>query len=201
MSAISRTMRGTVRGTSDTDDVVGTARGHATIPRDSVFRRLVATETRLPGTIARLALGLVIFPHGAQKMFGWFGGYGFAGTYEYFTTKVGLPGVLAAAAIIVELASAIMLIFGALSRVAAIGMTAVMIGAILTTHLPHGLFMNWNGTKAGEGFEFHLLAIGLALVVLVTGGGKASIDRAFMKRRPAEGGSLGLQPVTRAETS
>jgi len=196
MSATSRT----IRGTSDTDDVVGTARGDATVPRDSVFQKLVVTDGRLPGTIARLVLGIVMFPHGAQKMFGWFGGYGLVGTYEFLTTKVGLPGVMAAGAIIVELVAAVLLIFGALSRLAAVGIGAVMIGAMVTTHLRHGLFMNWDGSRSGEGFEYHLLAIGLALVVLVAGGGAASIDRAFMKRRPAEGGSLGLQPVTRAET-
>jgi putative oxidoreductase len=138
-----------------------------------------------------------MFPHAAQKVLGWFGGYGFAGTYGFFTTKVGLPGVIAAAAIIIEFVSSILLIFGALSRLAAIGIMAIMLGAIVTTHAPHGFFMNWANTKAGEGFEYHLLAIGLALVVLVAGGGAASIDRLFMRRRPAEGGSVGLQPVTR----
>jgi putative oxidoreductase len=196
MSATSRT----IRGTSDTDDVVGTSRGHATIPGDSFFRRLVATDARWPSAIARLTLGLVMFPHGAQKMFGWFGGYGFAGTYGFLTTKAGLPGVLAAAAIIVELTSAVLLIVGALSRLGALGITAMMIGAIVTTHLPHGFFMNWGGDKTGEGFEYHLLAIGLALVVLVGGGGALSIDRAFMRRRPAAGGSMGMQPVTRDTT-
>lgn len=196
MSATTRPMRGEI----DTDDVAGTARGDATVPEDTFFRRLVSTHARMPGTIARLVLGLVMFPHGAQKMFGWFGGYGFSGTFGFFTTKVGLPGVVAAAVIILELTCAVLLILGALSRLAALGTGAIMVGAIVTTHLPNGFFMNWTGTKAGEGFEYHLLAIGLALVVLVAGGGKASVDRAFMKRRPAEGGSLGLQPVTRPET-
>lgn len=196
MSASSRT----IRGTSDTDDIVGTTRGDATVPNDSLFRRLVATDARWPATIARLTLGLVMFPHAAQKVLGWFGGYGFAGTYGFFTTKVGLPGVLAATAIIVEFTSALLLIFGVLSRLGALGIMAIMIGAIVTTHAPHGFFMNWSGTQAGEGFEYHLLALGLGLVVLVAGGGAASIDRALMRRRPAEGGSLGLQPVTRDAT-
>jgi putative oxidoreductase len=195
MSATSRT----IRGTSDTDDVIGTTRGDATVPVNTFFRRLVGTDARLAPTIARLALGIVMFPHGSQKMFGWFGGYGFAGTYGFFTTKVGLPGVIAAGVIIVELISSLMLIFGALSRIGAIGIAAIMVGAMITTHLPNGFFMNWEGNKAGEGFEYHLLALGLALVVLVAGGGLASVDRAMMKRRPAEGGSLGMQPVTRAE--
>jgi putative oxidoreductase len=197
MSAVSRT----VRRESDTDDVLGTARGDATIPDDGVFPRLVATHARWPEAMARLVLGLVMFPHGAQKMFGWFGGHGFAGTYGFFTTHVHLPGVVAAAAILVEFVSAVLLILGALSRLAALGIAAIMVGAVVTTHLPNGFFMNWEGAKAGEGFEYHLLAIGLALIVVVAGGGRASVDRALMRRRRAEGGSLGLQPVTRPETS
>jgi putative oxidoreductase len=197
MSATSRT----VPRTSDTDDVLGTARGDATMPAGSFFQDLVRTDARWPGAIARLTLGLVMLPHGAQKMFGWFGGHGFVGTFGFFTTRVGLPGVVAAAVIIVEFVSAILLVVGALSRLAALGIGAIMIGAVYTTHLPNGFFMNWEGGKSGEGFEYHLLALGLALVVLVAGGGAGSIDRAFMKRRPAQGGSVGLQPVTRPETA
>ena len=193
MSATGRS----VRGTSDTDDVLGTARGHATVPANSAFRRLVTTDARWPQAIARLTLGFVMFPHGAQKVLGWFGGNGFAGTYEYLSTKGGLPGVLAAAVILGELTCAVLLIVGALSRLAALGIAAIMIGAVVTVHAPNGFFMNWYGSKGGEGVEYHLLALGLAVAVLVGGGGAASIDRAFMRRRPAPGGSMGMQPITR----
>jgi putative oxidoreductase len=186
MSATSRTFR----GTSDTDDRVGTTRADATLPRYSALYQLVATDRRAVGTIARLALGIVMFPHGAQKMLGWFGGQGFAGTYSYFTTQAGLPGVIAGAEIIAEFVASLLLIFGAFTRVAAFAIMTIMIGAILLVHLPHGFFMNWTGQQAGEGFEYHLLAIGLALVGIIVGGGIVSVDRMLMKRRTAEGGSL-----------
>jgi putative oxidoreductase len=143
---------------------------------------LVATDGRASGTVARLALGLVIFPHAAQKVFGWFGGYGLSATYGFFTTKMGLPSVIAASVIFLEAVGSILLIVGAFSRVAAAGILAVMIGAVITTHADHGFFMNWNGTQLGEGFEFHLLAIGLSIVTIIVGGGALSVDRLLTKR-------------------
>ncbi|MBX3187614.1 MAG: DoxX family protein [Labilithrix sp.] len=152
---------------------------------------VVETNPSWAAVVARLTLGLVMFPHAAQKVLGWFGGAGLAATYASFTEKIGLAPALAAAAIAIELCASIMLIFGLLTRVAAVGIMVVMAGAIATVHLPYGFFMNWWGTQAGEGFEYHLLAIGLAVVAAILGGGKCSIDRVLMRRRPAEGGSIG----------
>jgi putative oxidoreductase len=180
---------------TDTDDVVATARAHATVPRASALYRLVATDDRIAGTIARLTLGIVMFPHGAQKLFGWYGGYGFSGTYGHFM-KMGIPGPIAALAVVTEVVASLMLIAGAFTRVAAVGIIAMMLGAMALVHSQNGFFMNWTGNKAGEGFEYHLLATGLALAVFVFGAGKASIDRLLMMRRPAEGGSLS-EPITR----
>lgn len=191
MSATSRGFR-----SGDTDDIVGTTRADATLPRETAFRRLVATDGGAAGATARLVLGLVMFPHAAQKVFGWFGGYGFQGTYTSFTTKLGLPGPLAGAVILTELLASIMLVLGVLTRVAAFGVMAIMIGAIVLVHAPNGFFMNWSGSQAGEGFEYHLLAIGLALVSVILGAGALSLDKALAKRRPAEGGSV-VEPVTR----
>lgn len=129
--------------------------------------------------IARLVLGVVMFPHGAQKMLGWFGGYGFAGTMGFFTDTMHIPAVFAFLAILAEFAGALGLIVGLFSRVAAFGIASVMTVAILTSHLANGFFMNWYGTQKGEGFEYHLLALGLALIVMIHGGGKASIDGAI----------------------
>lgn len=193
MSATSRALRGTSR---DSDAVAArTGAPVTTAPRRSALHDLVATDGRAPGTIARLALGIVMFPHAAQKVFGWFGGYGLEGTYGFFTTKLGLPGVLAATAIACEFIGSLLLIAGAFTRLGAAMIMAVMIGAVITSHLDVGFFMNWNGTQAGEGFEFHLLAIGLCLVTIVIGGGALSVDRWMMKSmrrevRP-ETGSLG----------
>ena len=143
---------------------------------------LFKTKDSTAPLIARLALGLVMFPHGAQKMLGWFGGYGFSGTMGFFTEKMHIPAGFAFLAILAEFAGSLGLLVGALSRVAAFGIGTVMAVAILTTHATNGFFMNWYGNQKGEGFEYHLLAIGLALVVMIHGAGKASVD-AFIARR------------------
>lgn len=143
---------------------------------------LVKTNDSFAPVIARLALGIVMFPHGAQKALGWFGGYGFHGTMGFFTDKMHIPAPLAFLAIAAEFAGSIGLILGCLSRVAAFGIASNMVVAILTVHLANGFFMNWfQAPDKGEGFEYHLLAIGLALIVMIYGAGKASVDRAIAK--------------------
>jgi len=125
--------------------------------------------------IARLALGLVILPHGMQKLLGLFGGYGFRATVEYFT-GTGIPAPVAVLIILGESLGALLLVFGLISRVSAAGIALIMLGAVFLVHLQNGFFMNWFGTQKGEGFEYHILAIGLALIVLLRGGGKWSLD-------------------------
>jgi putative oxidoreductase len=137
---------------------------------------LFKTDNSPAPLIARLALGLVMFPHGAQKALGWFGGYGYDGTMGYFTGTLGIPALFAFLVIVAEFAGAIGLITGFLTRVSAFGIAAVMGGAIAMAHNGNGFFMNWTGQQAGEGYEYHLLAISLALIVLIAGAGKASID-------------------------
>jgi len=151
--------------------------------RGGAARRVLATTAGWSSTVARLVLAVVMFPHGAQKMLGWFGGYGFAGTLGFLTDKVGLPKPLAASVILIEFAAPLLLVAGLGTRVAALGIGAVMIGAIATVHASQGFFMNWSGTQAGEGFEYHLLALGLVAVLLVQGGGRASLDRWLGARR------------------
>jgi putative oxidoreductase len=138
---------------------------------------LVKTDTGAAQAVLRLVLGGVLLPHGLQKAFGLFGGYGFEGTMGFLTGAVGLPWLIAFLVVVIELAGSAALIVGLFSRVAAVGVVAVMIGATVTTHLPNGFFMNWSGTAAGEGFEFHLLAIGMALVIALRGSGALSLDR------------------------
>jgi putative oxidoreductase len=145
-------------------------------PHASLLERLLGTHDDLGASIARIALGVVIFPHGAQKLLGWFGGYGFSGTMGFFTHS-GIPAFFAFLAIVAEFFGSIGLIVGGLSRVAAFGVGVVMAVAMFTVHLPNGFFMNWFGNQKGEGFEYMILAIGLALVVMVRGGGKFSLDR------------------------
>ncbi|HZF01258.1 MAG TPA: DoxX family protein [Methylomirabilota bacterium] len=145
------------------------------------LKLLVKTNDSFAPLIARLTLGIVMFPHGAQKALGWFGGYGFSGTMNAFTQQMHILAPLAFLAIAAEFAGSIGLILGCFSRVAAFGIATNMVVAILTVHAANGFFMNWFGTQKGEGFEYHLLAIGLALVVIVYGAGKASLDNVFAK--------------------
>jgi putative oxidoreductase len=128
--------------------------------------------------VARVVLGLVMLPHGAQKAFGWFGGEGLRKTVEEMGQQ-GIPTALATAIVAGELLAALALVVGFLGRVAAAGIAAIMLGAIFLVHAQYGFFMNWTGAQAGEGFEFHLLALALALVVVIRGSGALSIDRAF----------------------
>ncbi len=149
-----------------------------------MWNALIRTDDDVAPLILRIFLGGVILPHGAQKVFGWFGGGGFAGTVQQFTEGMGIPLILALLVIVAEFFGSLALIAGFLTRLAAFGIAAVMVGAMLLVHWQNGFFMNWSGTQAGEGFEYHLLAIGIALVLLVKGGGQASLDRAMLKRRP-----------------
>jgi putative oxidoreductase len=146
------------------------------------FQRLVATRPELPAAIARVVLGLVMLPHGLQKTLGLLGGYGFSATLGFLTGQAGLPAPVALLVILAESAGALGLIVGLLGRVAAVGIASVMIGAVATVHARNGFFMNWTGAQAGEGFEYHLLALALAAIVIVAGSGAASLDRVFSER-------------------
>ena len=142
-----------------------------------MWKAVFQTDLSIVPTILRIVLGVVIFPHGAQKLLGWFGGYGYAGTMQFFTQNMKIPAVFALLAIVAEFFGALGLILGVGTRIAALGIGAVMIVAVFTSHVGHGFFMNWAGSQKGEGFEFHILAAGIALVLLFAGGGRFSIDR------------------------
>jgi putative oxidoreductase len=147
-----------------------------------MWKNLLRTDSDIVPLILRLTLGIVMFPHGAQKVLGWFGGNGFAGTMQFFTATLGIPWTLALLVVIAEFFGSLALIAGFLTRLSAFGIGAVMLGAIAMVHWPHGFFMNWSGQQAGEGFEFHLLAIGIAIALMIKGGGTASVDRELAKR-------------------
>jgi putative oxidoreductase len=145
-----------------------------------VFRKLISTKDDFAATLARIALGAVMLPHGLQKLVGLFGGYGFSGTMEALTSS-GIPYVAALLVILGESFGALGLIVGFISRFAAFGIMLTMLGAVFMVHRHVGFFMNWTGKQNGEGYEFHLLAIGLALIVMLRGAGKWSIDRALSR--------------------
>lgn len=140
------------------------------------MRAILATNNSYALLIARLALGLVMFPHGAQKALGWFSGPGLSGTVG-FMSSIGLAVPLPYLAVLAEFGGAIALVFGLFGRVAALGVGIVMVVAAVTVHLANGFFMNWNGNQAGEGYEYHILALGLALAIMIGGSGALSLDR------------------------
>ena len=141
--------------------------------------KLLQTDDSIVPTVLRLSLGVVMFAHGAQKALGWFGGHGFDATMGALTGAMGLPSFVAFLVIVIEFLGAIALIVGALGRLAALGIGAVMVGAVVSVHLPHGFFMNWFGNQSGEGFEYHILAVALSAGVTIAGSGAYSMDRLF----------------------
>ena len=141
------------------------------------MRKLLSTPNDLTLTVVRLVMGIVFFAHGAQKMLGWFGGFGFHGTMGFFTQQMGIPAPLAFLAICAEFFGGLGLIFGLLTRIAVFGIMVNMLVAIMTVHRFNGLFMNWYGNQKGEGYEYHLLALALGLVLLIKGAGALSLDR------------------------
>lgn len=145
-----------------------------------MLKKLMQTDDDAGMLIVRLALGIVMFPHGAQKLLGWFGGGGYAATMEGMSKM--LPAVIVFLVIVFEFFGALSLITGFLGRLGAFGIFCVMVGAIFTVHLSNGFFMNWGGKQLGEGFEYHILAIGIALAIMIKGSGRFSIDRAMSEK-------------------
>lgn len=137
--------------------------------------RLLSTSDSVLPALLRITLGGVILGHGLQKVFGWFGGYGIDGTMKFFAS-VGMPSVLGGLVIISDALGSLGLIAGFLTRFSAAAAFAVMLGAILLVHGPNGFFMNWGGAPRGEGYEFHLLAMAMAACLVLSGGGRASLD-------------------------
>lgn len=143
-------------------------------------KRLLGTGNDVALTILRVVLGVVFFAHGAQKMLGWFGGFGFQGTMGAFA-HMGMPAPLGLLIICTEFFGGLGLIVGLLTRIASLGIAGLMIGAIFMVHLQNGFFMNWMGTQKGEGIEYHLLALAMAGALLLRGAGAFSLDHALSK--------------------
>jgi putative oxidoreductase len=148
---------------------------------EMVLRELMNTQNEYSLALARIGLGAVFFAHGAQKMLGWFGGSGFSDTIGEFA-KFRMPTAVALFAIFVEFFGSLSLLFGLLSRVAALAIIIEMIGAVVTVHIHNGFFMNWKGQQKGEGFEYHVIALALAFLILVQGAGAVSIDQVVSSR-------------------
>ena len=150
---------------------------------------LLRTNRSTSNLMLRLVLGAVMFPHGAQKLLGWFGGHGYSATMGFLTRGMHLPAPVAVLVIMAEFFGALGLVTGTLTRVAAAGVAAVMLGAVATVHWHNGFFMNWAGTQHGEGFEYHLLALAMAGVLVATGGGRLSVDGWLARRMDSRSGA------------
>jgi putative oxidoreductase len=144
-----------------------------------MLKKIFQTNDDVALLVLRIFLGIVIFPHGMQKLFGWFGGPGFSGMMGMFTNTMGVPAVFAFLAIMAEGLGSLGLITGLLTRVAAFGIAVEMAVAVYMVHWQNGFFMNWFGNQKGEGFEFHLLVIAIGIALIIRGGGKWSIDKAI----------------------
>ena len=142
-----------------------------------MLRKLISTDNDSAITILRVVLGIIFFAHGAQKMLGWFGGYGFSGTMGFFTGVMHIPALFAVLAIVAEFFGGLGLIFGFLTRIAALGIASNMLVAIALVHHQFGFFMNWTGGQKGEGYEYHLLVVALNVFLMIRGAGAASLDR------------------------
>lgn len=145
------------------------------------MKRLLGTSNDVSLTMMRLVMGVVFFAHGAQKMLGWFGGYGFEGSMGFLEKTAHIPAPIALLVICTEFFGGLGLIVGLLTRIAALGIAGEMIGALFMVHLPNGFFMNWAGNQKGEGFEYHLLAIAIAATLLLRGAGPFSVDHSMSK--------------------
>lgn len=151
---------------------------------DTAIRDRAAVDWAL--LAARLAVGVIFMAHGAQKLFGAFGGPGLSAVVE----MMGPVGYLVT---IGEFFGGLALVLGFLSRFSAASIIVIMLGAIGMVHGKFGFFMNWGGNQGGEGFEYHLLAIGTLLPIVLAGPGRFAVGRfltwprltAFFGGRPA----------------
>jgi putative oxidoreductase len=146
------------------------------------MNRILETNSQLTGLIARLTIALVLFPHGAQKLLGWWDGHGFTATMHYFNETVNLPYPVGVLVILIEFFCPILLVLGIGTRISSFLVFVVMAGVVITVQHRY-FFMNWFGNQKGEGAEFFLLMIGLSLVSLYEGGGIFSIDKLIEGRK------------------
>ncbi len=149
------------------------------------MKDLFQTDDAWSSFLLRITLGCVMFPHGAQKLLGWYGGGGFSGTMGFFTEQMGMPALIAFLIIIGEFFGSVGLLVGFLTRFTAASLGIIMVGAMGLVHLPNGFFMNWFGQQAGEGYEYHLLVIGICLALMITGAGRWSVDGAIAEKMKA----------------
>ncbi len=147
-----------------------------------MIRKLFQTPDDRLITLIRVVAGVIFFAHGAQKLLGWFGGFGYTGTMHGFISS-GIPAPFAFLAIMAEFFGGLGLILGLLGRVAAFGIAVEMAVAVAMIHRHFGFFMNWSGNQRGEGFEYHLLVLAITIAVIIRGSGAFSLDGLIGNKR------------------
>lgn len=147
------------------------------------MKQLLNTTENWGATSIRVVLGIVLFSHGAQSMLGWFGGSGLQATLAFLSTNMGLPAFIGFTVICIQFFGSLMLMTGTLTRVAALGVFGIFIG-MASYHVDYGFHMNWSGTNAGEGYEYHLLVLAMCVMLFISGGGALSVDRKVLKSQP-----------------
>lgn len=135
------------------------------------------TNDLLSPALLRFMAGIVIFPHGAQKLLGWFGGYGLEGSMQFFTGVAGLPRIIGFLTIVAEFFGPLLLLLGLGTRLVAAALFVVFTGVILVNNIHYGFFMNWFNNQQGEGIEFALLVLAICASLVISGGGRWSVDR------------------------
>ena len=148
-----------------------------------MLQNILKTRQGFDLTVLRVILGIVMFAHGAQKMLGIFGGYGWSGTMQFFTETMHMSYLTSVLTIFIEFFGALMFITGFFTRIAALGMFGLFTGIIYNVALPNGFFMNWGGKNPGEGYEYHLLVLGMSLALLIGGAGSLSIDHKLSSKK------------------
>lgn len=147
-----------------------------------MLKTLVTTDNSPAQLVIRIALGVVIFPHGAQKVLGWFGGPGYGATVTAFSA-MGFPLWAIMLLMVSEMCGSLLLILGLFTRIWALSIGTAIAICMKMNHLQHGFFMNWLGQQQGEGYEYHILVLGIALALVVRGGGMLSFDRVLAREK------------------
>lgn len=148
-----------------------------------MFKKIMQTGNSSAAFFLRLALGIVLLAHGLQQTLGWFGGKGLSGKLDFYTGVYHIPWIIALLGILTVSIGSILLIIGLWGRVMAFLEGVFLLVAVLTTHITNGFFMNWEGMKTGEGFEYHILGIGMVIAIMIYGSGWLSVDRFLTNRR------------------
>lgn len=164
---------------------------------NSVLTKPLANSS--PALLLRLGLGVIFFAHGAQKVLGWFGGYGLAASLGYFENILGISAPLFYLAAFTEFLGGIAIILGLFSRVFAIGYFIEMLVALFKVHVPVGFFMNWGSVAGrGEGYEFILALLAMSFAVVLLGPGEYSLDYLIANHRGGEKKIVGrVAPASR----